>query len=232
MLCSYIWDRAFFIIRIDLYFFYIFVTILLMKKTLFALFFVSIIFNGLVFAKSIASESKDVTDKNHDGFLQLSSMSIDIMQFGLTKPGIGLSYDFEKYLGAHLALEGNFGGGFFYSKWFDFDNLFLTGSTGVNLRLYPFHDSLRGFYFGTGAGMDAMLYLGNQIVSPDAQKFFGYVKPEIGWKYYLFNHLMIDVNMNYKWQSVLDRDSLPSFYLDSLDDGFHLGLAFKFFWAK
>ncbi len=80
--------------------------------------------------------------------------------------------------------------------------------------------------------MDAMLYLGNQIVSPDAQKFFGYVKPEIGWKYYLFNHLMIDVNMNYKWQSVLDRDSLPSFYLDSLDDGFHLGLAFKFFWAK
>lgn len=201
-----------------------------MKKSIISLLIVFLLASGFVFAKSVASENKDITDKDHDGFLQISSMSLDILQYGLTKPGAGLNYNFEKYLGNHLAVSGIGGGGFFFGDWFSFEDLVVMGSCGVNFRVYPLHDSLRGLYIGGGAGGDAMFYFGNNTVPEGTQKYFAFVKPEIGWKFYLLRFFMIDVNMNYKWQSVIDRESLPEFYQKYLDDGFHFGIGFKFFW--
>lgn len=203
-----------------------------MKKSLLIIVALVFLSNGFVFAKSIASGNKNITDKEHDGFLQLSSLNVEVMQFGIKRPGLGFSYDFERYLGFHLALSGVLGASGFFGDWFSFEDFVTTSSAGANFRYYPFHDSLHGFYVGSGAGCDAMFYFGNKELPEDVQRIFGYVKPEIGWKFYLLKHFMIDVNLNYKWQSILDKDSLPDYYLSYMDNGFHFGLAFKFFWAK
>lgn len=200
-----------------------------MKKSIVSVLMVLSLLCGSAFAKSIASEKKDVTDKEHDGFLQISSVSIDVMQYGITKPGAGLNYNYERYLGAHMAISAIGGGGFYFGSWMNLSELILMGSGGLNIRLYPMHDSLHGLYFGSGAGADAMLYLGPNEVPSDTQRVFGYVKPEIGWKLYLLKHFMIDVNASYKWQTVFDKD-LPEFYKKDLDTGFHCGVGFKFFW--
>jgi len=187
---------------------------------------------NLLSAKSVVSKKDDIADKEHDGFVQLSSFNLEIMQFGLKRPGWGFSYDFERYLGGHMSVVGTVGHSSFFGNWFSFDDFVTTLTTGANFRCYPFRDSLRGPYVGFGAGSDVMFYFGHNDLPKDTQKVFFYAKPELGWKFYILNHFMIDVHADYKWQTVKEKETLPAYYVSYLDNGFHLGIGFKFFWAK
>lgn len=202
-----------------------------MKKTLLSVLMVLAFLSGSVFAKNLASETKNVTDKQHDGFLQLASVSVDLMPYGIMTPGAGLSANYEKYLGYHMAASGVGGGGFYFGKWTSFDELMLLASAGMNIRFYPLHDSLRGLYVGNGVGADWLFYFGPDTIPEGTPNVFGYVKPEIGWKFYILKHFMIDLNASYKWETNFTKD-LPAVYKRNLDDGFHFGVGFKFFWAK
>jgi len=199
---------------------FIFTTLLLLFST------------NLCFGVNVFSKKDNVASKEAEGFLQLSSINVELLPYGIKHPGIGVGYDFEKYLANHMALSADAGAGAFYAHWFNFSDFTTTLSAGANFRCYPMYEALRGPYGGFGSGCDAIFYLGKNDVPADAQKLFFYVKPEIGWKFYILNHFMIDVNMDYRKRFIVTPNNLPKFYYDALAEGFHLGIAFKFFWAK
>ncbi len=203
-----------------------------MKRKLLLVICVLGLCSSFCFGKNLISKSENVADKENDGFNLISGFNLQFLQFGIKRPGWGLKYEFEKYLANHMAVTGEIGHSSFFGSWFDFSDFVTTATAGVNFRAYPMYNSLRGPYVGFGAGADYMFYFGDRELHDDIQKAFFYVKPEVGWKFYILKHFMIDVLVDYKFQVIMDRDSLPDFYESYLDNGLHFSLAFKFFWAK
>lgn len=181
---------------------------------------------------SVFTRKGESTAENKDGFSQLYGVSVGLLPVGIKHPGLGVSYDFERYLGNNISVDANANAAGFFAHWFSFADPVIDLSAGFNLRGYPFYEALRGIYGGFGAGCDAVFYLGQNGVPSDAQKLFFYIKPEIGWKYYILDHFMLDFTIDYKKRFITTPNNLPKFYYDALSEGFHIGLAFKFFWGK
>lgn len=201
-------------------------------KKLYIFILFSLLSVGVCFGKTIKSETDNESDLEQQGFTQLASFNVDIMQFGLFHPGWGFGGDYEKYLGNHMAVTGLIQHNAFFDKWFQLEDFTSTLSVGANFRVYPFKDCLKGIYVGTGAGCDTMFHFGDSPVPDNIQKYYPYVKPEIGWKWYMFKHFMIDTHCYYKYQYVQDPDSLPKYYTKYMDNGFNIGISFKFFKGK
>ena len=149
---------------------------------------------------SVYAEEGKVTD--------LFSLDLSYSRIGLENNGWGLGVAYEKVLINHLALKAGFGHMTFKTS---IDDIYCTT---VNLSLftnyYFLNEDLRNLYCGVGLATDFLNYFGSGVLPDKTDDTITYLCSILGWKYYIFQKLLLDLNIGYNL-IISDARNYPNF---------------------
>jgi hypothetical protein len=127
----------------------------------------------------------------------LFSLDLSYSLTGLKNHGWGIGLNFEKKFLDNLSAKANFGHMTFLTGIEDVYNTSVSISLFTNY--YPFSNGLDKLYIGVGNGCDFMNYFGDGELPHTTKDTLIHITPQVGWKFQIFNFLMIDLSSGYKF---------------------------------
>jgi hypothetical protein len=159
------------------------------------------------------------------GIDNLLTLDLDYSLTGLLNHGWGMGLGFEKKMSPYVSAKAALG-----------HMTFLTGLAGVHCtsvhlslftNYYPLGNGLDKLYVGAGGSADFMNYFGDGKLPGETRDILISLIAKTGWKFRVFNKLMIDVFAGYKYIIPGERNYADA--ADYLNSGLQYGLNIKLF---
>ena len=163
------------------------------------------------------------SDEDEVVITHLLSLDFMLLAMQLSNLGIGFGVQYERQIFPHHAIKGYFGHAVINTHYED--TYCVTVSFGLFAEWYPLSRQMRKLYVGVGSYFDYLSYESNKIPE-DATGEMLSVIPQIGYKFSLPWHLLLDVNCGYKYAYQMDGEAYGN-AVNYLKRGFQYGVSLK-----
>jgi hypothetical protein len=170
------------------------------------------------------SESEKAVRKDID---HIFSLDLGYALTGLTNSGWGLGVSYEQKMLDFLSIKGGFGHMTFLTSH---EDVYCTSvSISLSANYYPLRDGLDKLYVGLGSNGDFMNYFGSGDVPDNPEDIIISLTSVLGWKFRVFQYLMIDLHSGYKLiiQNAENYRGIEGYIDRKLFAGIEFGINFK-----
>lgn len=142
--------------------------------------------------------------------------------------GWGLGLNYEKKIADYLSVKGNLGHMTHLTGLRDVYN--TTVSISLFLNYYPSSSGLDKLYISAGNGCEFMNYFGSGELPNTARDTLIHITPQLGWKFNLFEIIVIDLSSGYKF--IVANTGNYRDIKDLVNPGLRFGLNFSVFFSR
>lgn len=163
------------------------------------------------------------SEENEVVITHLWSLDFALLATQLTNLGIGIGVQYERQIVPHFALKGYFGHAVINTRYEDY--YCVTVSFGAFTEWYPLSRQMRKLYVGMGGYFDYLGYVSDESQNEESGTILSVI-PQIGYKFSLPWHLLLDVHCGYKY-AYQTNGEIYGKAGDYLKRGFQYGLSLK-----